>query len=261
MESWADIACRAAGRNMTRSEWELFGPKDTAYRATCPEFPLIKVTATPATAETTVNPTTGPTTITETAALAIVESAFAAYNSGDMDTWILWREGGRGSGADAAYQLAAGSRLNVEQCTYRGYGVWQAGSPMTGHGFDCAVTGTDRILEAAGIELEMTYNWIIGESPGWSIGGSNEDYRFVKAFMAEYRAWLETTHPDVAATIQTVDFPELLPPESVPTALEYIDDFVAQSDVYPLTEPVPEDPWSGGPLERATLLYVPLHDG
>ena len=36
---WLDLACRAAGRNLTRAEWEQFGPKDDAYRATCPQWP------------------------------------------------------------------------------------------------------------------------------------------------------------------------------------------------------------------------------
>ena len=36
-DEWYDIACRAAGRNMTRAE---IGPRDTEYQATCPQFPL-----------------------------------------------------------------------------------------------------------------------------------------------------------------------------------------------------------------------------
>ena len=39
-DEWYDIACRAAGRNMTRVEWEEFGPRDAEYQATCPQFPL-----------------------------------------------------------------------------------------------------------------------------------------------------------------------------------------------------------------------------
>ena len=31
-------ACLAVGRNLTRDEWARFGPRDTAYRLTCPEF-------------------------------------------------------------------------------------------------------------------------------------------------------------------------------------------------------------------------------
>lgn len=38
--TWFDIACQAAGRNMTRAEWEQFGPSDTEYQATCPQYPI-----------------------------------------------------------------------------------------------------------------------------------------------------------------------------------------------------------------------------
>jgi hypothetical protein len=39
VESWPDIACRAAGRNMTATEWEELGPQDAPYRATCEQWP------------------------------------------------------------------------------------------------------------------------------------------------------------------------------------------------------------------------------
>ena len=36
--TWFDTACEAVGRNMTQSEWDQFGPNDTEYRATCPQY-------------------------------------------------------------------------------------------------------------------------------------------------------------------------------------------------------------------------------
>lgn len=36
--TWPDLACRVAGRNMTKAEWDQFGPRDTDYRATCPQY-------------------------------------------------------------------------------------------------------------------------------------------------------------------------------------------------------------------------------
>lgn len=41
---WADIACRAAGRNMTREEWEQFSWSDEPYRRTCAEWPAATTT-------------------------------------------------------------------------------------------------------------------------------------------------------------------------------------------------------------------------
>ena len=37
--SWVDVACRAAGRNLTRAEWQQYGPRDTPYRPTCGQWP------------------------------------------------------------------------------------------------------------------------------------------------------------------------------------------------------------------------------
>lgn len=39
-ETWADVACDIAGRNLTRDEWETLGPRTIEYRATCDEYPI-----------------------------------------------------------------------------------------------------------------------------------------------------------------------------------------------------------------------------
>lgn len=38
--TWPAIACDVAGRNLTRAEWDEFGPRTIEYRATCPQYPL-----------------------------------------------------------------------------------------------------------------------------------------------------------------------------------------------------------------------------
>ncbi|NNE12282.1 MAG: protein kinase, partial [Ilumatobacter sp.] len=38
--TWADIACATAGRNMTRAEWERYGPAGVEYRKTCEQYPI-----------------------------------------------------------------------------------------------------------------------------------------------------------------------------------------------------------------------------
>ncbi|MGI9599164.1 MAG: protein kinase domain-containing protein [Acidimicrobiales bacterium] len=38
VESWPEIACLAAGRNMTAEEWDQFGPADQPHQATCPQW-------------------------------------------------------------------------------------------------------------------------------------------------------------------------------------------------------------------------------
>ena len=39
-DSWADIACEYAGRNLSADEWEQFGPRTTERRATCPQYEI-----------------------------------------------------------------------------------------------------------------------------------------------------------------------------------------------------------------------------
>jgi hypothetical protein len=38
-KTWFDLACQIAGRNMTKLEWETYGPKGARYHATCPQWP------------------------------------------------------------------------------------------------------------------------------------------------------------------------------------------------------------------------------
>ena len=38
--AWPEIACRTASSNLSRAEWEQWGPSDEPYRAICDEFPV-----------------------------------------------------------------------------------------------------------------------------------------------------------------------------------------------------------------------------
>jgi WD40 repeat protein len=40
-DTWAEIACELAGRNMTEDEWDHLGPRTIERRATCEQFPLL----------------------------------------------------------------------------------------------------------------------------------------------------------------------------------------------------------------------------
>ena len=37
--TWKDLACRAAGRNLTIAEWQQYGPQGEPYHQTCPQWP------------------------------------------------------------------------------------------------------------------------------------------------------------------------------------------------------------------------------
>ncbi len=39
VDRWPEMACEAAGRNLTLEEWERYGPRDEPYHVTCPQWP------------------------------------------------------------------------------------------------------------------------------------------------------------------------------------------------------------------------------
>ncbi len=41
-DTWADVACAHAGRNLTADEWAQVGPRTIDYRATCPHYPIAR---------------------------------------------------------------------------------------------------------------------------------------------------------------------------------------------------------------------------
>ena len=178
------------------------------------------------------------TTIAESAAFDAVQAAFAAFNAGDENTWVEWRE----PQEDAAafdYMIAAGSQIEVGECTSRGYGEWLMDDLMTGYAIDCSVTQTDQLLKPAGIVLEMVYEWVIGTGPETSQGGSNENWLFVLGYFAEFEAWLEQNHPDIAEGMEYESDTGYPTAENVTVALDYIEEFIAQSDKYPVADPIP----------------------
>lgn len=40
IQEWPQLACHVAGSNLTRSEWEQWGPDDEEFRAVCDQFPV-----------------------------------------------------------------------------------------------------------------------------------------------------------------------------------------------------------------------------
>jgi len=200
------------------------------------------------------------------AAFAVVELAFAAHNAGDMEIWAFWRDRG-GSAVDYAYDVAAESRLEVTGCTYRGLGEWLMDEPVRGHGFDCETTLDDLFFRSAGVEFSGTYNWVVAEDLTWSWAGSSEDPEVMAQVMRDYRDWLEVAYPDVESGITWAPrfprFPAGFPlPDSIPAAVEYIDEFVADSDVYPLTSPVPpREEWDGELVPTVSLQDASARDG
>lgn len=75
VDSWPAIACRLAGRNLTLAEWDQFGPEDSEYQTTCPQWASGK-SATPDTASDIDSSSAGldPEVLGDQAALEILNA-------------------------------------------------------------------------------------------------------------------------------------------------------------------------------------------
>lgn len=178
-------------------------------------------------------------------AFAAVETAYAAYNSGD-DAWVDIRSRGGLESSQAVEararetnvrifeaEQAADGNIAVAQCEWHGSGEWpdvvDRGVPAAvGHLFTCEATRTDLLHEAAGMQLAESYQWVVADG-GVVAVSSSEDILWWTGFVGDFRRWLQETHPDADVTfLRSTDgaifFPEAA---SVPTALEYVDEFVA----------------------------------
>ena len=170
-------------------------------------------------------------------AVAVVVAALDAKNSYDLDGWLMAFEGGEGQGFPL---FAEQILMNAEQ-------QWEIVEP-------CQVTGEDSSDETGVV-------CVIKDNNGfWGVGGISDTKRqlfmvnadglitnrnsFSSAnrdtFNYEFHKWLEDSHPDVFSDSGFTRLSSSGPgfdsgnPDLMLIAVEYIEEFVAQSDRYPL---------------------------
>ncbi len=175
-----------------------------------------------------------------------VEAAFHAFNTGDP-VWVDVRAMGNAEapsdeeraqdvlGLQADHDL--NGRLDVTGCESRGYGDWSEvtdpGVPTpTGYYFICQAFETNSLWDMAGIQMATTYHWVVDNGAVVAVMNREVDAEVV-AFREAFDVWLEEAHPEVE--VDTL----MSNPETVPTVLEYAEEFVAQSEDYPIETGAP----------------------
>ena len=114
----------------------------------------------------------------------------------------------------------------------RGYGDWSEvtdpGVPTpTGYYFICEATETNSLWDMAGIQIATTYHWVVDNGAVVAVMNQEDDAEAV-AFREAFDIWMKETHPEIDVDTLTRN------PEGAPTVLEYAEEFVAQSDQYPI---------------------------
>jgi hypothetical protein len=167
--------------------------------------------------------------------MAAVTDAYAALSAGDVDEYIDALAGEEQEGALTwrnQYEAGAVADLSIEfpnGCTYQGTG------DEGNHLVECYAVTTSDFYEAAGI-VEVGDDVFHLNSDlkivGWDSGNETND---PGDFETEILRWLYAEYPDVADGMTAgPSNPWDKTPEDVAIMLEYAEEFVAQSDVYPL---------------------------
>ncbi len=183
-----------------------------------------------------------------------VEAGYAAWNNGDP-AWIEIRMAGTGYVIPEEEEeersawlgwfptlMTAEPHVDVTGCVAQGSGEWwgldEGGAPATGHLFVCEATETDALLRLAGVSAGVIDRWVVDDGvvvvKASGDGGAPDVDDFYDAFVE----WLGVAHPEAAG--------ELIPQlendwfefaESRSQILDFAEEFVMQSDVYPLENP------------------------
>jgi len=177
------------------------------------------------------------------AAIEVVVSALDAKNSFDLDGWLAAFEGGKRTGTPLfAEEILMNAKQHwelVEPCQVTGENA--AGEAVV----ECLLSNTDDFWGVGGIFDTKTQTFTVNPdgliTSNRNIFASNRRDNFNRAF----HQWLSDTHPDVYTEMDigrissngpgfdTRDSDHML------VAVDYVEEFVAQPDTYPLD---PTDP-------------------
>lgn len=198
-------------------------------------------TAPPAPAPTTPAPTPEPVE----PGVANVEAFIAYFNLGDVDGMIDVVAPGYPLGRLVNEEYAHHEELLFVMGTR-----WEVIEPcaMSGEGgsVECTISVTDDLFGPAGFDHTSTFVFDVDEQGSisrWTdLGCCERQTEYMRAFWL----WLEAAHPEDYSEFDALaDFtlPQSLPgyvlgqPSLMTRAVGYVDEFLAQSEVYPLDNP------------------------
>ena len=185
--------------------------------------------------ETTTTATT--TKLSDDVALAAVLAALDAKNRFDLDGWLMAFEGGKRQWPVFADELL----MNANQ-------HWEVVEPcqVTTENADgdtvveCVISNTDDFWGAGGIFDTKNQRFTV--NPDGLITTKSNSFSSDRrdSFNRAFHQWLSDTHPDVYAEMDPGYITSAGPgfdtqnPDHMLVAVDYVEEFVAQSDTYPL---------------------------
>ncbi len=195
----------------------------------------------PAPLDTTTTTTTTTTTMSNEvadAALAAVFSALDAKNSFDLDRWLAAFEGGKRQGTPLfAEEILMNARQHweiVEPCHVKGE------APSGEIIVECLIQDVNVFWGVGGISDTKTRMWTVNTDGLITNNENNFASNRRDAFNSAFHQWLSDTYPDVYNEMGYGFISSNGPgfdtknPEHMLIAVEHVEEFVAQSEKYPL---------------------------
>ncbi len=178
-----------------------------------------------------------------TAAFAVVEAAYASHRAGDAEAWFDAISPGLSSMGNADIELERGDVARrrvlgdqIESISCRSLGQGQSDlagdqTTATGFRFRCEGKRSDYFSEAAGTSYIETFDWVIADGEIIWAASEEENSLERQEFFSAFRRWIGNNHPDDFATVF------ISPSEDqLPRILALLDEFIAQSDQYPVDQ-------------------------
>ena len=169
--------------------------------------------------------------------VATVEAAYAALNAGDLDGFL-----------DLLTDSAATHMAKIEEILINANQVTEIVEPCTSGGttirgetiVTCVVSTFDDFHGPAGIASTHTDTWLLDDVGAITSRVDDMDLFHQFQFNRAFWQWLQGVHLDVYQEIAPFDL-ESLPgwngdAASMRVAVEYVGEFIAQSEVYPLDD-------------------------
>ncbi len=174
-------------------------------------------------------------------AFIAVEAAYALLNTGDPAFAEIRVEEVEIAGYQT-YLARVEPRIDVSGCQARGAGEWPGEwsgvsdtGPVAGHLFVCEGMETNALAAIAGLAAPSTLHWVVDDGAVVAVsevgGGASVDG---DAFNDAFEDWLGTAHPEASGLARLFNDGDLADEEAKADLLAYAEEFVAQSDVYPL---------------------------
>ncbi len=189
------------------------------------------------TTTTIVATTTSPVDAAE-AAIAVVVSAIEAKNRFDLETWLMAYEGGKRQGTPLhAEKILMNARQQwdfVEPCKVTG--ETSSGDTVV----ECLLQDINVFWGAGGISDIKTREFTVNADGLITNNHNTFGSARRNAFNRAFHQWLSDTYPDVYSEMGFGFISSNGPgfdrknPELMLIAVDYVEEFVAQSDKYPL---------------------------